>query len=150
MGLVAKTVINRNNNLKIKMRKLILMMVLTGLSSSAMAEWTRAGHNDDSIAYVDLSTIRKHGDLVKMWYLDDFKKPQIDDKGDKYLSSKGQGEYDCKEEQLRTLAYLWFSDNMEKGELVHSGPSKFQQWNPVPPGSIAEIKWQIACGILKH
>jgi hypothetical protein len=48
------------------MRKLILILLLAVLSSSAMAEWIKVGANDNSTIYADPATIRKEGNMVKM------------------------------------------------------------------------------------
>ena len=43
--------------------KLLIAALLAVFSTNVLAEWTRV--DDDT--YVDLSTIRKSGDRVKMW-----------------------------------------------------------------------------------
>ena len=55
------------------MHKAILMMLLAVVSSSAMAEWTVVNENKEFIQYADLATIRKLGNKVKMWGLNDYK-----------------------------------------------------------------------------
>ena len=51
-----------------------LFLILTLVSTSAMAEWTLVGANDLGITtYVDLDTIHKAGNTFKMWSLYDYK-----------------------------------------------------------------------------
>lgn len=116
------------------------------MSTSAMAEWTKVGESDSKggyTAYADLASIRKAGNRVKMWALFDY---QIVQKasGVEFLSEKIRREYDCKEKQMRKLAFSLFSWNMEDGDLIRSY-SQPQKWEIVPPDSIDEAEWKIAC-----
>ncbi len=128
------------------MKKLLLTLILTLISTSAMAEWTMVDESSvkDMVVYVDYATIRTKGNLVKMWALYDYKTMQ-ESAGDKYLSEKSQYEYDCLEEQIRTPFNEWFSENMGKGEVVYTH-NNILEWAPVPPGSIGETLWKVACG----
>jgi len=47
------------------MYKVILMMLLAVVSSSAMAEWVEVDTSDDSTYYANPNTIRKSGNKVK-------------------------------------------------------------------------------------
>jgi len=126
------------------MHKVILMMLLAVVSSSAMAEWTAANEDKKSILYVDLATIRKSGNKVKMLLLNDYKSVQ-EVAGDKFLSTKSQWEYECKEEQQRQLFVQPFSGYGGRGQPItwHIKPG---EWQPVMPQSVGEIMWKIACG----
>ena len=58
------------------MKKLLLMLMLFSISTSVMAEWTalKWSHEDGGLTlFVDYTTIRKEGDIVKMFSLVDFK-----------------------------------------------------------------------------
>lgn len=129
------------------MKKLLLTLALTFVSTSTMAEWTRLGESDKKggyTAYADLASIRKAGDKAKMWTLFDYKVVQKAS-GVEFLSEKTRREYDCKEKQMRILAYSLFGWNMESGELIRSY-SQPQKWAAVQPGSIDEMEWKMACG----
>jgi len=130
------------------MRKFILLMLLAAVSSSAMAEWAAVDAASDGTftIYTDLATMRKAGNRVKMWGLIDYKTARnVFTNGMPYMSIKEQEEYDCKEEQTRTLYADFKSGNMGAGEVVHidSNPGK---WAPIEPGSTIESLWKIACG----
>jgi hypothetical protein len=125
------------------MHKIVLMMLLAAVSSGAMAEWKAVGSNESTAIYIDLATIKKTGNMALMWHLTDYKTPQKD-MGDKYLSTKDQNEYDCKEEKLRRRASSEHSENMGKGRIVYSD-SYTTRWKPVPPDSGIEILWRFAC-----
>lgn len=126
------------------MRKVILMILLTVVSSSAAAKWVVVAGNETITVYADPATIRKAGNRVKMWRLFDFNKAEVDAQGKSYMSSKAQVEYNCKEEQSRTLYRSFHSQNMGNGETIWLN-DETDNWNPTPPESITEALWKFAC-----
>ena len=127
------------------MNRLLLGLMLLMTATAASAEWTLADTSDDFILYVDRAAIRRNGDLVKMWDLADFKTVQTVS-GESYLSYKHQSEYDCKGEKAQLLAYIMFGGQMGSGKVVYSNGDVKLGWRPIPPGSVGEILWKIACG----
>ena len=128
----------------IRMTRLLLITLLLLSSGPAYAEWVEIGTTDEGMTlYVDPETVRRKGNLVKLWQLLDFKIVQTVD-GDSYLSTKRQSEYDCAEKRRRTLAFTWFSDNMGRGKPVYSS-SEAGKWRPVAPESVGQFEWKIAC-----
>ena len=127
------------------MTRLFLITLLLLSSGPVYAEWVLTSGNDDAglTVYVDPDTIRRKGNLVKMWQLYDYKTVQTV-AGDSLLSIKRYNEYDCTEERTRMLAYTWFSGNMGSGKVVYSTPDE-QQWEPVIPPSINRTLWNVAC-----
>jgi hypothetical protein len=94
--------------------------------------------------YVDPDTIRRKGDLVKVWALTDYTTIQtVADTS--FLSSKAQNEFDCAEERQRELAVTWFSGNMGNGNGVWTNSDE-TTWRPVAPGSVGQGVWKFACG----
>ena len=128
-------------------RLLPISLTLLILSSApAYAEWAAVGSSENGggvTVYADRDTIRRKGDLVKMWYLSDFKTIQTV-AGNSYLSSKLQDEYDCTEERHRLLTYTDFSGNMGSGTVGYSN-SPENKWEPVQPKSIGQTLWEVAC-----
>ena len=120
--------------------KRLLTIILLIMSADSYAEWTRIDGNDRLSLYADKATIRRNGNLVKMWDLLDFKTAQKN-----VLSVKVQSEYDCKAERSRILAVTRFSGQMGNGTVVY-GNNDSGKWLPIEPGSIGESKWKIACG----
>ena len=127
------------------MKRLLLGLMLAMTAGAASAEWTRAGDSESHILYVDIATIRRNGNLVKMWDLADFMTVKKAADGQSFLSSKAQQEYDCKEEKSRTLAFTWLSGQMGNGKVVYAN-SDPRKWSPIQPGSVRETQWKIACG----
>jgi len=108
-------------------------------------EWVSLGEDQEGMTtYIDPATIRRKGNLVKMWILFDFRTTQTV-LGTSYLSDKALDEYDCAEERRRTLAFTNFSGNMGSGRVVHRDTDE-EKWEPVDPESIGLILWKLACG----
>jgi hypothetical protein len=122
-----------------------LFFTLLLLSSMpAYAEWVAVGVSDSgTTTYADSDTIRRKGDLVKMWYLHDFNTTQTVLKKS-YLSSRSQDEYDCTKDRHRALATTSFSGNMGSGK-VRSSYSIKGKWEPVLPGTMTHTLWKVAC-----
>lgn len=121
---------------------LITLLLLS--NGPAYAEWVEIGtSNNGATVYVEPDTIRRKGDLAKMWILYDFKAAQtVLNKS--YLSSRSQDEYDCTKDRHRALATTSFSDNMGSGK-VRSSYSIKGKWEPVPPSTITQTQWNVAC-----
>ena len=124
----------------------LLLTLLVLNSGPAYAEWVKVGGNDQigMTTYVDPATIRRKGDLVKMWQLNDFKTVQtVEDHS--FLSTKKQREFNCGGERTRILAATQFSGNMGNGQVVWNNSTE-QKWEPVVPESIGQTLWEFACG----
>jgi hypothetical protein len=124
---------------------LITLLVLN--NGPAYAEWVAIGYSESLggyTVYVDPDTIRRKGDLVKVWALTDYTTIQtVADTS--FLSSKAQNEFDCAEERQRELAVTWFSGNMGNGNGVWTNSDE-TTWRPVAPGSVGQGVWKFACG----
>jgi hypothetical protein len=129
----------------IAMRKAILMMLLSVVSSSALAGWVEVFRDEAVTVYADSATIRTAGNRATMWVLYDYKSVQSSNSSKPYRSSRKQSEYDCKEQKSRILSLTAHSGNMAAVDTVFS-LSKPEEWEPVPPRSLAESMWKIACG----
>ena len=130
------------------MKRLLLGLMLLATAGAAGAGWTDVGSTgdgtDDFIHYVDRATIRKSGNLVKMWNLKNYKTVRTL-AGYSLLSMMTQEEYDCMEEKRRLLAFTWFDGQMGNGKVVVTD-SDTGKWSPIRPGSIAETMFEVACG----
>ena len=134
--------------------KLLIAALLAVFSTGAMAEWTylASAKNGAFDIYIDKTTIRKRGNVAKMWKLQDHK-PR---KGSGALSNTSLDEYDCVEIRSKPLDFISYSDNMGKGEIVsisrHDPTINYfdltgdvEGWMNVPPDSPAMRAWKAAC-----
>lgn len=125
------------------MRKVLLTLLLAVVSSNALAEWVKVVGNGTDTLYADPASIIKSSSMVKMRTLHDYK-AAVKVGGAVFLSSEVQEEYDCKENQSRTLFFSFHSRNMGKGKKVYSDPET-HAWEQVRLGTIREILWKFAC-----
>jgi hypothetical protein len=112
------------------------------------AEWVDVGGKVEAgltvyTVYVEPDTIRRKGDVVKLWASFDYRTIQTI-VGGPWLSSKTQREYDCVEKRVRLLGFTTFSGNMGSGEAVYSN-SEESKWEPVAPDSLDRNLWEVAC-----
>ena len=130
------------------MKKLPLTLMLSIVSSSAMAEWVEVdtSRRVGLTTYADPTTILKSGNKEEMWVLYDYKTAQTNARKP-YMSIKGQWGYDCKEEQQQPIYAILLSENMGKGKMIRMFFYKDSvKWLPVPPESISMVYWKLACG----
>ena len=128
------------------MRPLIVIMLLVLSCGPAYAEWIKVSANKIAgvTAYADPDTIRRKGDLVKMWSLFDLRTTQTGG-GNSYSSIKAQQAYDCAQDRSRALAFTKFAGNMGHGAEVSSLVEE-HKWKPVAPMSVGQELWKVACG----
>ena len=123
----------------------ILILLLTTISSHAVAEWINISANSNvSTIYVDPATIQKSDDRTKMWILFDYRKAIIES-GDKIMSIKKREEYDCNKSQARLLYISKHSGRFTEGKVVYVNDIPYNEWIPVIPSSISEDLWRYAC-----
>jgi len=123
----------------------ILILLLTTISSHAIAEWINISTNSNvSTIYVDPATIQKLDDRTKMWILFDYRKAIIES-GDKIMSIKKREEYDCNKSQARLLYISKHSGRFTEGKAVYVNEIPYNEWIPVIPSSISEDLWRYAC-----
>ncbi|MEK6639605.1 MAG: surface-adhesin E family protein [Nitrospirota bacterium] len=122
---------------------LLILLILTG--QPVYAEWVLVSGDDEAglKVYVDPATLRRNGNLAKMWQLYDYKTVQTV-AGDSLLSMKRFNEYDCTEARTRMLGYTWFSGNKGNGNVVYSTMEQLP-WEPIVPRTINGTLWKVAC-----
>ena len=125
------------------MRNFLLVTLLATACSSAAAEWVKVGSNETDTVYADPVSIIRTSYKVKMRSMHDFKNP-AKVAGDSFLSAAMQQEYDCRENEARTLVLVCHSRNMGKGRKVFTDMEP-HEWAPVKRGSIREALLKFAC-----
>ena len=115
-----------------------MSMMLRG-NGAANGNWGLVAANDDYTAYADKSTMRRNGNVVKVWQLIDAKNPTYG-----ALSQVSQVEYDCKIEKSRYLVRYGYAGKMAGGEIVYKDID-VTKWEPNPPYSMSEILWKNSC-----
>jgi hypothetical protein len=132
--------------LKVPLAYWLLITLLVLNSGPAYAEWMAVGESDlGTTAYADSTTIRREGDLAKMWVLFDFKTAVQKKQGGSYWSAKAHMDYDCTEQRYEGLAVMYFSGNMGNGNVLVGSTIK-GKWLRISPGSLDHSLLKVACG----
>ena len=120
--------------------RLILTLLLTLAAAPAWAEWVKVSETDEVTFYIDPATIRKDGNLRRVWEIQDLKKR---DKGG-VMSRRGLFEYDCKDERDRVLSFSAHSDPMAGGKVLFS-LNEPDKWDYIPPRTVSQTRMQFVC-----
>ena len=127
------------------MNKLFILILLF-FSSDLFADWTylieNKGEND--IHYIDINTIERHKNLVKMWILQDYK-TVVDGN---VLSDMFLYEYDCSNGSARLLYLKSFSGHMGKGRIILDGdfiPTESKKFYYQEKNTVGSLRAKIAC-----
>ena len=121
------------------MKTLLLALLL--VTGSAWADWVQVAEREDMVLYIDPETIRKDGDLRRVWQIQNLK--QRDKNGE--MSSRVRVEYDCKQERYKMLSLSTHSGPMAGGTSLYQSSSEDIKWRDIPPGNLFEIVLKIVC-----
>ncbi len=119
-------------------------MLLVVVSSGAKAEWLAVDENDVAVAYIDLATIIKNGNILNMWSMADLKTAKLDSIGP-YKSIKSQVEIDCKEYKSQMHTAFFYSGHMSGGNEILSADLTSPEWKPIEPKTFFDALWKVAC-----
>lgn len=122
--------------------KTLILAALLIVTGSVSAEWVEVASTDSTTFYIDPATIRKDGNMRKVWVMQDFKQRQ---KGGE-MSTRARVEYDCKGERYRLLSLSVHPEPMTGGETIASyGEDPRGVWQEIPPGTGGEALLKIVC-----
>jgi hypothetical protein len=120
----------------------------TANAATAAAKWELAGSHTlygGFDIYSDRVTMRRSGDLVKLWEMWDFKTPYVIG-GYRVLSVQNHYEYDCKGARRRMLSTVGFAGHMGKTVVVDTGTGTAPEpWVSVAPDTYQGELRKIAC-----
>ena len=128
------------------MKRILSSALLMFACSAAHAEWVEVSKSDDGLNtnYVDPTSVKRVGELVKMWIMSDYKTIHSFD-GINYLSTVHQDEFDCKNELGRVLYVAFYSSAMASGYSTKNINQPHSQWKPIAPNSIRKSLLEYAC-----
>ena len=121
------------------MKKLFLVCLMM-LAGSAWAEWVSYGETETVTFYFDPATIRKDGNMRRVWELTDLSKRGRSGE----MSRRMRREYDCKQERYRYLAISGHSEPMAGGEVLVTG-GEDNNWEAIAPDTVAETILNLVC-----
>ncbi|MGZ5785781.1 MAG: surface-adhesin E family protein [Ramlibacter sp.] len=122
-------------------RKIGATVLLVLVSASAGAEWVLVDENDERRAYVDFGSIRKEGDLRRVWGVQDLKNQGP--RGE--MSELALSEWDCKEGRRRQVSSMLFAKGMTTGKLVGTGNAEPGGWESAGPHTFNDSLQKAVC-----
>lgn len=126
------------------MKKRVVGVLLICAAGSVMANWVRVRGDGVVTVLADPATIVRSGDVVKMWSVINYARPRTTSDGKTYASSRQQLEYDCTENQSRSLFFSRHTEYTGWGDVVYRNDTP-GRWIPVPSGSIGGALIKFAC-----
>lgn len=124
--------------------KTIAAVVLALLSGSVMADWELIGNTNGNTTKINKSSIRKQGNVVRIWTMQDYADPLPMGNGRIANSSKILIENNCKEESYRYVSGIFYGEHNGSGMVVLSD-DKPDPFLAITPGTINETLWNAAC-----
>tara|TARA_B100000686_G_C16770074_1_gene964487 strand:+ start:2075 stop:2437 length:363 start_codon:yes stop_codon:yes gene_type:complete len=118
--------------------------MLAIVNNSALAEWVYLNKTIDTFYYINPDIIKKSNKNVKMWILGDFITARKLKNGIMNLSIIDQTEFNCKENKSRSIYQTLHTDNMGKGEIIHTFDEP-GEWTYIVPGSAGETHFKFVC-----
>ena len=97
--------------------RIVLLVLLMCTAAPVWAKWVRVAEGGSAVYYVDPASIRKEGDLRRVWALQERKRPGTGGE----MSRKTQFEFDCKNQTLRVRNASSYTGGMGGGEVLNSG-----------------------------
>lgn len=102
--------------MKVDLKRIALTLCLMFAAAPARAEWVKIGTTNMAVHYVDMATVRKDGNLRRVWALQDM--VEASEAG--VRSIRTLQEYDCEQQRFRYLAVAAHSGPMGGGWIVAS------------------------------
>ncbi len=126
------------------MQKTLWAVMLAMASASACADWVEIETNEEATVYANPASIRKVGDVVKMWVLYDLRKPDSLH-GKNYWSMKSNDSYDCSTDRTQRLHTLFYAGNMGSGNVIPTQYTGTRPWEPVVEDTLSDAVRKFAC-----
>lgn len=102
--------------------------------------WVVGGRGEASVEWMHLSTKTRSGNLVRAWIIQNHPIDAVGSRSTRNLQS-----FDCGRRQERILSMSGHSGWNAQGRVLFQSNVADQTWRPVPPGTIGEATFRIAC-----
>jgi hypothetical protein len=126
------------------MKRLIPAMLLLA-ALNAQADFVKYHEDDETVSYMDTTSITRAGREVRMWTIDDYRQTQTDIPNKPYRSVKSHWTFDCAKRVSDVMTAQYYIEGMAQGEAIHSGAVTERQWDKITPGSVGELAFRAAC-----
>ena len=121
--------------------RIVMLALLMLAATPAWAEWVKVSETYADWNYYDPTTIRKVGAVRRVWQMEDLKARSADGA----LSRRFLGEYNCKEDRWRILAFTFHAGPVAMGEILANYSTEPTKWFDIAPGTVAEQIFRLVC-----
>jgi len=126
--------------------KTALLFACCLASASASAEWVKVKETEKNILYTDIESMRRTGDILKVWLLNDYKVPQWNDaKTSKLQSVRTQILFNCREDTMAVAVFSSHTELQARGSALRSETFKAPDWEPVAPNTALFDIMRLSC-----
>jgi len=127
------------------MIKLLIIFILSFASYNTVAAWTFLYPAAEGGYYMDLNSIRKDGNSVKVWTLIDITQQEIRERG--IYSLKMRTEFNCKDETFRILDSITYSGSMGMSSAIASSAQdkNIETFEAIAPHTMTQKLFNTAC-----
>jgi hypothetical protein len=115
---------------RLRLLQLVVCVSGTMVTASALADWSEAGRSEDFVYYVDLQTMKRTGNIRRVWTLLDSTAPNA-----AFRSARVLEEYNCAEESSRVLQFQSYDGPKGSGQ-AKEGLAQTTPWSFVAPDTI--------------
>ncbi len=127
------------------MKKIFFFLILIANQGFAM-NLTKIAENENMTVYIDLDSINKSGDIVKLKDIIDFKQPHISSNGDEYNSHLIEQTINCKTRE-QTLDFVTvYTGKMLQGRILEKGIAPNSK-RVIPESSLSYQTFKFVCGL---
>ena len=136
------------------MKKLLFLTLLCFCVNAYAFNWVETGTTGygSRTMYADTSSIKKVGDLIYVWQLQDYLEPKTMPDGRTISSMVSKHKVGCDEVKAMAIVYESYSSNMGRGILVDSFSAKEigeETWAYYKPGTMGEAFVKFVCNLAK-
>lgn len=120
------------------------IIVFLALGWPAHAEMKALGNSGAANYYVDTASIKRTGNLRTLWSIMDYTRPQTTARGAKYLSTRTNMEFNCKDQTVLMRQFSMHSGQMATGDVLDT-QGVWRDAQAVPPGTPLFVIMKFAC-----
>ena len=129
-------------------KKILLFLLLAFNSFFSHAAWTNIGSNEKTEVLADSETMTINGTKAQVNHMLNFKVTAKDpDTNSEVRSILGRSEFNCSNNQYRTISIALYTENMGSGTRIKIEETPNSQWQDVKSGSWTAGVFNTTCNI---
>lgn len=124
---------------------LLAMALVMPIASASAADLQEVRATAHANIYVKRDTLQVSGNRASIWSLWNFNDPKSNSFEESYSSVLIKNEYDCRRRTVRVVQVVEYASPMAQGEALRAYSDPQHGEDQLPPGSVGESIFEIAC-----